>query len=88
MNVIEISNYDSGVFEELVELRNRIHQDIETSFPERLSDLKNLFFDDKWLSENYSWRFIIVKRENRILVWNQPGFQKLKYCRQKKTGQR
>lgn len=67
MNVIEISEYDPAVFEELVELKNKIHQDIETSFPEKVEDLKNLFFDDQWLKENYRWRFILVKKENKLV---------------------
>ncbi|WPU64985.1 hypothetical protein [Peredibacter starrii] len=73
MNIQSVDVWDETFFTEFVNFRNKIHRDIEVSFPETNADYSRFFGPDSVFLSDFSWTAVMVKSDKvlakGILSW-------------------
>lgn len=75
MKLITIHEWDEAFFEDFINFRNKIHQEIENSFPETLADYSRYFGPESVFLEDFNWRAFSVQDDEEktiakaILCW-------------------
>lgn len=68
MKVESITSWDETFFQAFLKFRNKIHQDIVTSFPEELSDYSRYFAPTSAFAEDFSWQAFMIKQGETVLA--------------------
>lgn len=74
MKVEIINSWNSEFFQRFLEFKNFIHQDIPTSFPEKLEDYEKYFFPSSIFATDFHWKAVIISDQGEmkakaILCW-------------------
>lgn len=67
MKVHSVDVWDETFFTEFVDFRNKIHQNIEVSFPETNADYSRYFGSDSVFLSDFAWTAVVVKSD-RVLA--------------------
>src|SRR5690606_22725657 len=62
------SAWNNLFFEEFLTFKNKIHQDIPTSFTETISDYEKYFSPSSVFAEDFKWQAFMVKRDDVIVA--------------------
>lgn len=68
MRVESITSWNESFFKDFLKFRNKIHQDITTSFPEELSDYSRYFAPTSPFAEDFSWEAFLIKKGEDVLA--------------------
>lgn len=76
MEVIIFDQYDRNHFQAFVDLKQKLQGNLETYFPESISDYEKFFGPKTSFMQDYQWKGILIKRNGEfvakaILSWRQ-----------------